>query len=91
MADVQQQLGIGQLTQDQNQRALDLAYQQFAEERQHPKDQLSFLAGIMNLDPNKNAMTQQTMVSQPSFFEKALGFGASAANIAGGLGWKPFG
>ena len=36
-------------------------------------------------------LTQQTMVSQPSFFEKALGFGASAANIAGGLGWKPFG
>ena len=91
MADVQQQLGIGQLTQGQNQQALDLAYQQFAEQRQHPKDQLSFLAGIMNLDPNKNAMTQQTMVSQPSFFEKALGFGASAANIAGGLGWKPFG
>ena len=91
MADVQQQLGIGQLTQGQNQQALDLAYQQFAEQRQHPKDQLSFLAGIMNLDPNKNAMTQQEMVSQPSFFEKALGFGASAANIAGGLGWKPFG
>ena len=90
-ADVQNQLGIGQLTKDENQKALDLAYQQFTEERDYPKSQLNFLAGIMNLDPNKNAITQSQMVSQPSFFEKALGFGATAANIAGGLGWKPFG
>jgi|TARA_R110002020_G_scaffold72112_5_gene185629 hypothetical protein len=90
-ADVQNQLGIGQLTKDENQKALDLAYQQFTEERDYPKSQLNFLAGIMNLDPNKNAITQSQMVSQPSFFDKALGFGATAANIAGGLGWKPFG
>ena len=90
-AAVQNQLGIGQLTKDENQKALDLAYQQFTEERDYPKSQLNFLAGIMNLDPNKNAITQSQMVSQPSFFEKALGFGATAANIAGGLGWKPFG
>ncbi len=90
-ADVQNQLGIGQLIKDENQKGLDLAYQQFTEERMHPQQQLNFLAGIMNLDPNKNAITQQEMVSQPSFFESALGFGATAANIAGGLGWKPFG
>ena len=70
MADVQQQLGIGQLTQGQNQQALDLAYQQFAEQRQHPKDQLSFLAGIMNLDPNKNAMTQQRWYHNLAFLKK---------------------
>jgi hypothetical protein len=90
-ADVQNQLGIGQLVKDENQKALDLAYQQFTEERMHPQQQLNFLAGIMNLDPNKNAITQSQMISQPSFFDKALGFGATAANIAGGLGWKPFG
>jgi hypothetical protein len=89
--DVQNQLGIGQLAQGQNQQALDIAYQNFQEQRHHPKDQLNFLAGIMNLDPNKNAITQSSMVSQPSFFESALGFGASAANTAASLGWKPFG
>ena len=90
MADVQQQLGIGALTQGENQRALDLAYQQFQQEGMHPKDQLSFLAGIMNLDPNKAGRVDQTMVDQPSFFEKAIGFGAQGLGVAANLGWKPF-
>lgn len=89
--DVQNQLGIGQLTQGQNQQALDLAYQNFQEEKFYPKDQLNFLSGILSADPNQKATTTNTAVSQPSFFESALGFGANAANIAAGLGWKPFG
>jgi len=89
--DVQNQLGIGQLAQGQNQRALDIAYQNFQEEKMYPKDQLNFLSGILSADPNQKAVTTNTAVSQPSFFESALGFGASAANIAAGLGWKPFG
>jgi len=88
--DVQNQLGIGQLGQGQNQQALDLAYQQFQEEKMYPKDQLNFLSGILSADPNQKAVTTNTAVSQPSFFESALGFGANAANIAAGLGWKPF-
>ena len=89
--DVQNQLGIGQLTQGQNQQALDLAYQNFLDQRAYPKQQLNFLSGILSADPNQKATTTNTAVSQPSFFESALGFGASAANIAAGLGWKPFG
>ena len=50
--DVQNQLGIGQLAQGQNQRALDLAYQNFQEERFYPKDQLNFLSGILPAAPN---------------------------------------
>jgi len=91
MADVQQQLGIGALTQGANQQALDLAYQQFQQEGQHPQSQLSWLSGIMAADPNQASTTTQTAVSQPSFFQNMLGLGAGAANIAGGLGWKPFG
>ena len=90
-ADVQNQLGIGQLVKDENQKALDLAYQNFQQERMHPQEQLRFLSGIMANDPNQAARMESTMVQQPSFFQQALGFGASAANIAGGLGWKPFG
>lgn len=90
-ADVQNQLGIGQLMRDDQQRALDIAYQNFLEEREYPKSQLNFLAGIMNMDPNKAGRVEQTMVQQPSFFQQALGYGAQAANIAAGLGWKPFG
>ena len=91
MADVQQQLGIGGLQQGANQQGLDLAYQQFQQEQQHPQSQLSWLSGIMAADPNQQSVTESTMVSQPSFFQNMLGMGASAANIAGGLGWKPFG
>jgi hypothetical protein len=91
MADVQQQLGIGALTQGANQQALDLAYQQFQQEQQHPQSQLNWLSGIMSMDPNQQSTTTQTAVSQPGFFQNMLGLGASAANIAGSLGWKPFG
>jgi hypothetical protein len=91
MADVQQQLGIGAMTQGANQQALDLAYGQFQQEQQHPQSQLNWLAGIMSMDPNQASTTTQTAVSQPGFFQNMLGLGAGAANIAGGLGWKPFG
>jgi hypothetical protein len=91
MADVQQQLGIGAMTQGATQQGLDLAYQQFQQEQQHPASQLDWLSGIMSMDPNQASTTQSTMVSQPSFFQNMLGLGAGAANIAGGLGWKPFG
>jgi hypothetical protein len=90
-ADVQQQLGIGALTQGANQQALDLAYQQFQQEGQHPKNQLSWLSGIMANDPNQKSTTTQTAVSKPNFFQNMLGIGAGAANIAGKLGWKPLG
>jgi hypothetical protein len=89
MADVQQQLGIGALTQGANQQALDLAYQQFQQEGQHPQSQLNWLASIMAMDPNQQTTTTQTAVSKPGFFQNMLGLGASAANIAGSLGWKP--
>ena len=89
--DVQNQLGIGQLTQGANQQALDLAYQNFQQEKKYPKDQLNFLSGILSADPNQKSVTTNQAISQPSFFESALGYGASAANIAAGLGWKPFG
>jgi hypothetical protein len=91
MADVQQQLGIGALTQGATQQGLDLAYQQFQQEGQYPKEQLSWLSGIMAADPNQLSRTEETMVSKPSFFQNMLGLGAGAANIAGGLGWKPWG
>jgi hypothetical protein len=45
-ADVQNQLGIGQLVKDENQKALDLAYQNFQQEKMHPQQQLNFLIKI---------------------------------------------
>jgi hypothetical protein len=90
MADVQQQLGIGAMTQGANQQALDLAYNQWQQEQQHPQSQLNWLASIMAMDPNQQTTTTQTAVSQPSFFQNMLGLGAGAANIAGSLGWKPW-
>jgi hypothetical protein len=91
MADVQQQLGIGGMTQGANQQALDLAYQQFQQEGMHPQSQLNFLAGIMNLDPNKASTIESTMVDQPSSFQNMIGMASGAMGMAGKLGWKPFG
>ena len=91
MGDVQQQLGIGALTQGANQQGLDLAYNQWQQEQQHPASQLDWLSGIMSMDPNQQTTTTQTAVSQPNFFQNMLGMGAGAANVAGSLGWKPFG
>ena len=92
LADVQNQLGIGQLGQGQNQQALDLAYGQFREEVQYPKEQLQFLGSILGGDPNSapQLAQQSTMTQQPSFFQQALGFGAQGLGIASNLGWKPF-
>ena len=90
-ADVQNQLGIGQLMRDDQQRALDIAYQDFIAQREYPKSQLNFLQGIISGDPNAAATTTTEAISRPSFFEQALGYAGTAANIAGGLGWKPFG
>mgnify|MGYP003112231025 FL=1 len=90
-ADVQNQLGIGQLMRDDQQRALDLSYQDFIAQREYPKSQLNFLQGIISGDPNAAATTTTEAISRPSFFEQALGYAGTAANIAGGLGWKPFG
>jgi hypothetical protein len=90
-ADVQNQLGIGQLIKDENQKALDLAYQNFQQERMHPQEQLRFLSGIMANDPNQAARMESTMVQRPSFFQQAIGYGAQGLGIAANLGWKPFG
>jgi len=91
-ADVQNQLGIGQLAKDENQKALDLAYSNFQQEQMHPKQQLQFLSSILGGDPNAApALAQQsTMVQQPSFFQQAIGYGAQGLGIAANLGWKPF-
>lgn len=90
-ADVQNQLGIGQLTKDENQKALDLAYSNFQQEKMYPKEQLQFLGGILRGDPNNQSYQQSTMVDQPSFFQQAIGYGAQGLGIAANLGWKPFG
>ena len=89
-ADVQNQLGIGQLAKDENQKALDLAYSNFQQEKMYPKEQLQFLGGILGGDPNNQSYQQSTMVDQPSFFQQAIGYGAQGLGIAANLGWKPF-
>ena len=91
-ADVQNQLGIGQLAKDENQKALDLAYSNFQQERMFPKEQLQFLGGILGGDPNAapGLAQQSTMVQKPSFFQQAIGYGAQGLGIAANLGWKPF-
>ena len=93
-ADVASQLGVGALERGVDQSALDIAYSDFLKEQYYPKEQLTFMSGILQGAPYPvTTYTQATAPGQqgPSGFSQLLGFGLNAAGVAGGLGWTPFG
>ena len=93
-ADVASQLGVGALERGVDQQALDIAYSDFLKEQYYPKEQLTFMSGILQGAPYPvTTYTQATAPGQegPSGFSQLLGFGLNAASVAGGLGWTPFG
>ena len=93
-ADVASQLGVGALERGVDQSALDIAYSDFLKEQYYPKEQLTFMSGILQGAPYPvTTYTQATAPGQqgPSGFSQLLGFGLNAASVAGGLGWTPFG
>ena len=49
--DIGTRLGIGQLQRDQDQKALDIAYGDFLQEQNKPKEQLGFLSNIIQGAP----------------------------------------
>ena len=93
-ADVASQLGVGALERGIDQAALDTAYSDFLKEQYYPKEQLTFMSGILQGAPYPvTTYTQATAPGQqsPGGFSQLLGFGLNAASVAGGLGWTPFG
>jgi hypothetical protein len=91
------QAGMGQQQQQQSQRALDQAYQDFLSQRGHPQQQLAFMSDILRGTPLSQS-TQQMYQAPPSMFGQVAGagltylgakqaglFGAEGGVVPGGL------
>ena len=92
-ADVASQLGVGALERGMDQKAQDIAYSEYLKKQYYPKEQLTFMSGILQGAPYPvQTYTQGTSPgqSQPSGFSQLLGLGMQAAGTAAGLGWTPF-
>ena len=90
-AAIRAQAGMGQQQQQQSQRALDQAYQDFLSQRGHPQQQLAFMSDILRGVPLSQS-TQQVYSAPPSMLGQVAGagltyLGAQKAGMfaAGGL------
>lgn len=74
------QAGAGALQQQQSQRALDQAYQDFLSQRGYPQQQLAFMSDILRGVPLSQS-TQQVYTAPPSLFSQAAGIGLGAYGL----------
>ncbi len=90
-ADIAQQLGIGALEREQQQKALDITYSDFLKEQQYPKEQLGFVSNIIRgaQFPTQQVTTSPGQTRAP-IGQQLLGFGLQGLGAAAGLGWQPF-
>lgn len=75
------QAGAGALQQQQSQRSLDQAYQDFLSQRGHPQQQLAFMSDILRGVPLSQS-TQQVYSAPPSMFSQAAGLGMGAYGLS---------
>ena len=75
------QAGAGALQQQQSQRGLDQAYQDFLSQRGHPQQQLAFMSDILRGVPLSQS-TQQVYQAPPSMFSQAAGLGMGAYGLS---------
>jgi len=75
------QAGAGALQQQQSQRGLDQAYQDFLSQRGYPQQQLAFMSDILRGVPLSQS-TQQVYSAPPSMFSQAAGLGMGAYGLS---------
>lgn len=75
------QAGAGAMQQQQSQRALDQAYQDFLSQRGYPQQQLAFMSDILRGTPLSQS-TQQVYTAPPSMFSQAAGLGMGAYGLS---------
>ena len=86
-ADIGTQLGIGGLQRDQDQKGLDIAYGDFLQEQNKPKEQLGFLSNIIQGAPfaANTTVTGTTPGQQRApIFSQLLGGLAGASTLGSG-------
>jgi len=77
--------GIGEQNRQQQQKALDLAFQQFREEQTYPEASLQQYQSIIRgfpLQPT-TTQTQQSILPTPSLGQQLIGLGTGALGLAG--------
>lgn len=77
--------GIGEQQRQQQQKALDLAFQQFREEQTYPEASLQQYQSIIRgfpLQPT-TTQTQQSILPTPSLGQQLIGMGTGALGLAG--------
>lgn len=72
----------GSVQQAQGQQALDLAYQDFTQQKNYPYQQLAFMSDMLRGLPLSQAATQQ-YAAQPSALSQLGGLGTTALGIYG--------
>lgn len=75
------QAGAGALQQQQSQRALDQAYQDFLTQRGYPQQQLAFMSDILRGGPLSQTTYQQYQ-APPSMLSQAAGLGMGAYGLS---------
>ena len=93
-ADIAQQMGMGGLERGLGQTALDIGYTDFLGERDYPKEQLGFVSNIIRGAPFGSRVTdvmQQPQAQPKPWGQQMLGLGMQGMQLAGNLGWNPFG
>lgn len=73
--------GIGALNQGMDQSQLDLAYQDFLEQRQYPYKQLGLLSDTLSGVPSAQSSSQTTSTPGPSTFQQLGGIGLGIAGL----------
>ena len=81
MAITQQQLMAGALQQAQEQRGLDIGYQQYQDSLNYPYKQLGFMSDIYRGLPM--SQSAQSMYQNPSMISQAAGLGTAGMGIYG--------
>lgn len=69
-------IGVGEAQRILDQRALDLAYSDYVDQRMYPQEQINFALGALSGVPypttSRSYQTSQTMAANPSVFGQAL-------------------
>lgn len=86
IADAQALLNTGAVEQAQNQQGLDIAYQDFINQRDYDRNNLNWLSGILRGVPTSANTTTTGYQAPPSMVSQISGLGLGAAGLAKLLG-----
>ncbi len=78
--------GVGGAYDDQAQQALDIAYSDFQNQRDYPRQQLNYYSGILRGVPIQPSQESQTYNAPPSQLSQLLGLGVGGLGLAKALG-----